>query len=339
MFHSREDKPTETWGQMFADLAHGFADQSQGSQGHVLATDAPIAGPNHQLADMRAEIASEGIGALLDPAGAADRLAARRELASRFNVMPNGTVGIARQNQVTQEEFDRIAREYSDIRLGRTDLQFGARPANMSGADYSGFKTNAMSDIADVMQTESGRGLIESLAHAPLQDDGKSHRTTMINPYLDATGHLDPRNSGGGGNFGVSGHVEVAPGMTIAPGQGDFRSDAVMYHELTHAHHAIYNTWDGGTVGHMQFGGRDLQYDHGADANTRISQSEYQAVGLGAHSDDRFSENRYRYERSQIGALGVGARSTGAETDAAMTHRDQYAYTPGLVRTHPAHVP
>ncbi|HEY1547280.1 MAG TPA: hypothetical protein VGG28_05650, partial [Kofleriaceae bacterium] len=95
------------------DSAHGPIDPTIGSQGHVQSADAPVAGAGHGLADMAEEFSSEGLGALLDPTGAADRLAARRELAGRFNVMPDGTVGEAGQNQVSREQFEQISREYS----------------------------------------------------------------------------------------------------------------------------------------------------------------------------------------------------------------------------------
>ncbi|MGE5185693.1 MAG: M91 family zinc metallopeptidase [Acidobacteriota bacterium] len=339
MFHEREDKSGESWFERAGDRVWGDVDASAGSQGQVLAGDAPVAGPASAINDLNEEYRAEGLGAFIDPAGAADRLAARRELASRFNVMSDGTPGVAHQNQVSESEFEQIAREYSDIRLGRTDLQFGAKPANMAAGDYSAFKTNAMSDVADILQTESGRGLIDSLAHAPLQSDGKSHRITTMNPYLKPNGQFDQGNSGGGGNFGVSGHIETTPGMTTSPGLGDFRDDAVMYHELTHAHHAVYNTWDGDTVGSLNWMGRQFPYGTDPDSVNKIKESEYQAVGLGRHAGDRFSENRYRSERREIGRLGIGARTTGAESDAAMTHRDQYVVTPGLVRTHPAFSP
>ena len=334
MLHAREGEP-ENWWARLADTAHGPIDPALGSQGHVQTQDAPVAGPGHGLADVASELSTEGMGALFDRAGADDRLAARRELASRFNVMPNGTVGTARQNQITREEYERITREYSDIRLGRADLQIGARPGTMSPSDYGSFRGAAMNDVGDLLQTESGRGLIDSLAHAPLQADGSSHRTTKINPRVDASGHLDPSNSEGGGNFGAAGYANVAPGMDVSAGIHNLRSDVTLYHELTHANRVVYNDWDSGTVGSMKIFGHDFHYP---SPDAGYGQFEHQAAGLGTHSDDRFSENRYRSERREIGASGIGARTTGAETDANMTRRDTYTY-PGHARTTPAYPP
>jgi hypothetical protein len=337
MLHTErsEEGDSTSWLGRLIDTAHGPIDPAIGSQGHVQAADAPVAGPGHALNDMADEISTEGLGAVFDPTGAADRLAARRELAGRFNVVPDGTMGTAGQNQVTREEYERISREYSDIRLGRSDLSLGAKPASMSAADYASFRTSEMSDVGDLLQTESGRGLVGSLAHAPLQADGVSHRNTTIAPRVDAAGHLDPSNSEGGGTFGVSGFAKVAPGMDILPGSDNLRSDVTLYHELTHANRAVYNQWDSGTVGQFNFMGQTINLP-GPD--TGVGEKEHQAAGLGIHANDEFSENRYRGERREIGGLGIGARNTGAETDANMTHRDQYTY-PGHPRTTPAYIP
>lgn len=310
------------------------ADPTQGSQGASRGgeRDGSFFGDLGQtFGDLGRGFLQEGLIGLLDPSGMLDRQDAQRDLASRFNVMPDGAVGTTEQNQVSEEEFQRIARTYSDIRTGRGDLTLGARPDDMSEADYATFRDNAMNDVADILQTESGRGLVGSLADAPLQADGVSNRATTIHPRLDETGALDPSNAGGGGMIGQSGSADYVPGVDTF---GTLRSDVTLYHELTHAHHAVYNTWDAGQVG-------------GADPNNPdlgISQSEHQAAGLGLHANNPFSENRYRGERRRIGELNVGERNHGYESDDVMTHRDQYM-TPlnpdgtERIRTTPAFIP
>lgn len=54
-----------------------------------------------------------GIGGLLDPSGMLDRQQAQRDLAGRFQVLPDDFVGPRRDNQVSQEEYQRIARARS----------------------------------------------------------------------------------------------------------------------------------------------------------------------------------------------------------------------------------
>jgi hypothetical protein len=320
------------------DRWHGPVDATRGSQGAPIAPEGEATAPGgHSLGDFQRGFSQEGIFGLFDMQGMVDRAAAQRELASRFNVIPDDALGTREQNQVTQEEFQRLARTYSDIRLGRSDLTLGDRPANMSEEDYASFRGSAMNDIADILQTESGRGLVDSLANAPLQADGTSRRTTTINPRVDASGNLDASNAEGGGTFGVSGYADYAAGMDHLPSRDNLRSDVTLYHELVHAHHAVHNTWDAGTVD------RRLELPFGIsiplpEPDRGIGEFEHQAAGLGRHANDRFSENRYRAERRRIGELGVGARTTGAETDADMTRRTTYSY-PGGPRTAPARMP
>ena len=310
------------------DVVHGPVDPAEGTQGGPMGytSDGSALGDVGQFfGDLGRGLSSEGIGGILDPVGMMDRAAAHRELASRFNVIDDdSTVGTMEQNQVTPEEYEDIVRTYSDIRLGRGDLRLADRPAGMTDEDYAGFRGGAMDDIADILQTESGRGLIDSLNEAPDQADGSDIITT-INPRLDASGNFDPSNAEGGGFFGVSGQATYAPGMDHLPTRDNLRSDVTLYHELVHAHHAVHNTWDGGVVG-------------GTGADAGVNQAEHQAAGLGTHANDRFSENRYRGERRRIGALDVGERNHGAESDDNMTHRDTYSF-PGTARTNPATIP
>jgi len=280
------------------------------------------------IGDFGRGLSQEGLAGLLDPAGMLDRQDAQRDLASRFNVLPDDSVGTREQNQVSEAEFQEISRTYSDIRRGNTDLQFG-RTAGATDEAHQTFQDGAMNDIADIMQTGSGRGLIGSLAHAPLQDDGTAHRTTTINQRANAG------NAEGGGMFAQSGYADYVPGADHLPTRDNLRSDVTLYHELTHAHHAVYNTWDAETVqptlieGFLEAAGLRTP-----DPDTGTGQYEHQAAGIGGHANDEFSENRYRAERRWIGAHDVGERTTGAETDDNMTHRDAYTY--GGARTTPA---
>jgi len=323
-------------------------DPEAGSQGASRAApgaaNPQYGGMIQSAADFGNGFMQEGLGGLFDMSGMMDRQNAQRELASRFNVVPDGTPGERSQNQVSEEQFQEIARTYSDVRLGRGDLTLATQPAGMSDADYATFRQSSMSDIGDILQTESGRGLVGSLHDAPLQADGVSHRPTVINPRLDAANNFDPSNATGGGQFGQSGQVTYAPGMDTAPTGVNLRSDATLYHEMVHAHHAVYNTWDAGTVGSyaMPFGLPN--FENTSDPDYGLGQFEHQAAGLGRYANDPYSENRYRGERREIGALNVGERTTGSQTDDSMMRRDQYR-TPrnpdGTVRpqTTPATVP
>ncbi len=157
---------------------------SEGAPRGMQSDGSPVGDIMQHVFDFERGFAQEGICGLLDMGGMLDRQAAQRELASRFNIFGDDAIGTREQNQVSEQEFQRIAHTYSDIRLGRGDLHLGAQPSNMSDDNYATFRTGAMNDIADILQTESGRTLIGSLHHPPLQKGKDSHRVTTISPNL-----------------------------------------------------------------------------------------------------------------------------------------------------------
>lgn len=264
----------------------------------------------------------EGVDMLLDPRGAVDRSAAREELASRFQVVGDDFVGPRLGHQVTADEYEDIVRQYSDIRLGRTDIDIDTD--GLSEEDAAAFRSGTMSDIADILQTSSGRQLVDSLADAPGHGlFNMFDTTTTITRRNDAAGNPDPSNATGGGVFGKSGNVNYVPGVDTVPGGANIRSDVTLYHEMMHAHHAVYNTWNNDTVT-AATGGVP------SDVASGIREAEYQAAGLGQYANDPMSENRYRAERAQIGASNFGERTSGFETDDTMSHRDVYGgFSPG----------
>ncbi len=281
----------------------------------------PIFGPlmpsTEGLDDLQRIYEEEGFSGLMDPEGACDRMAAREELSSRFQVVADDFQGPRAGNQVTQDQYDEIVRQYSDIRLGRTDLQIDT--AGLSEDDARAFRDGTMNDIADILQTESGRGLIGSLADAPGHGlFGMSDSVTTISRRNNAAGVADPSNANGGGTFGTSGYVRYVPGVNTAPGSANIRSDVTLYHELVHAHDAVYNTWNANPVTAATGGTQ-------TDINAGIGEFEYHAAGLGQYANAEFSENRYRGERRLIGATNVGERTSGSETDDNMSRRDTYA--------------
>lgn len=323
---------------------------SEGAPRGMQSDGSPVGDIMQHVFDFERGFAQEGIAGLLDMGGMLDRQAAQRELAIRFNIFGDDAIGTREQNQVSEQEFQRIARTYSDIRLGRGDLHLGAQPSNMSDDNYATFRKGAMNDLADILQTESGRTrrtLIDSLHHAPLQKGKDSHRVTTISPNLtqakgryrgDRGGDFDRSNAHGGGvdhKMGENGYVKYVPGQDAVPGELDGRSDVTLYHELVHAHDFIYDVVD-----------RDM-VKSGPDKDTGLW--EYEATGLGKYGkyeNREISENRYRGERRFIGAHNVGERnhSSEAESDDRMTRRDQYNLSTnpdGTVRrrTTPATIP
>lgn len=162
------------------------------------------------IGDFGRGLGQEGLGGLLDPTGMLDRQQAQRDLAGRFQVMPDGFVGPTRANQVSQEEYQNIARTFSDVRRGTGDLSidssgFDGANGKQEGADY---KQGAMDGIADMMMTTSGRRQINNLNNnVQKNDDGTSqrsffglgpeiHRETTIKPLFGVdNGTKNPNGS------------------------------------------------------------------------------------------------------------------------------------------------
>ena len=241
--------------------------------------------------------------AAVDPAVEADKAAmtdARAKLADKFQVVGDDFAGPRASNQLSPEEFEQMARMYADIGQGKTLLQVDTEGLNKDDAEA--FKSGAMGDISTLMQTQSGRELIEKLAYDNKSQDGTSHVTKLSRLGADESGErakcktpLDQV----GKDFtpaGADSQVWWHPGQTVSvDGHDDpFRSDVILYHELVHALHQGRGTTASGTVNPVQV------------SDSGVSQSEYQASGLGhEHHDDGmedlFNENLYRRERAALG--------------------------------------
>ncbi|MCI0633914.1 MAG: type III secretion system effector protein [Actinobacteria bacterium] len=256
--------------------------------------------------------AQEGPAGLADYEGMLDRQAAQRELESRFVVLGEGEAAAedAAPNVVTEEEYREIARTFSDIRLGRSDI---AIDASAFGDDAASYEAAIMDDLADILQTESGRELVNSLAYHPVDD-----HLTMIAGSPDNTQAIGGEY---GGHHGHDGEAAKRVFALYSPGWGGGvvepdagpdgedvthgRSDVVLFHELVHAHHAAYGTAEEGVIDPIDVFRGDGEV---ADALNLVSDEEYQVTGLGEFAGDLLTENTYREERARIGAADIGER-------------------------------
>lgn len=286
------------------------------------------------VTDLGRGLVEEGIGGVLDPRGAIDRQAAQRELAPKFDVRdpatlvagPDGPASYA-GNQVSREDLAQIARTYSDIRLGRSDIQLNT--AGMSPSEAERFRGETMGDIGNLLQTDAGRELVGSLANQP-----RGH-TTRISQRAARPDEASTANAEGGapgdapvGSWadgrGTDAFVDYVPGDQggiIKPEANDawlpMRSDVTLFHEMVHAHHAAYGTLDQSII------------ENGQDLDTNTYGLEYQAVGLGDWYDARLTENTYRMERNAIGDANRGERTTGGVADDDIAHRTSYKWHKG----------
>lgn len=299
------------------------------------------------IGDAFGGIANEGLAGLLDPVGMMDRARAARELQSKFSVVDDDFQGERLPNQVSAAEYETIVRQYSDIRLGRSDLKIDTSKA----ADPTQYKADMMDDIGDIMQTAAGRQLIGQLGNNQMIDASGTavHRTTTLQPHfkngvLDYSNAFESGDSSAGvgspsapGVAGVGGDttIDYNPNHDIVGGGGTYRSDVVLFHEMVHALHDTRGTTDTSMVGATDNVQRDLMRGNvpgainelvnpdpriAGDVAAGIARYEHQAVGLGVHSDDPLTENRYRAERNRVAQSGKGLSG-----DLLMEQRDRYA--------------
>ena len=272
----------------------------------------------HSVVDFASGVQHEGLSGLRDFDGMMDRADARRDLAHRFQVI-NDPRKRRLPNQVSHGQYDKIARTYSDIRRGRTDITLD---------DDKHFRANALDDIADLMQTRSGRALVDRTAYH------SKDRKTKLEPHLDVHGRPDPTNATtelGPDPRGSDVVIRANPNMDAGGGDVRIRSDVVLFHELVHGMHGADGTldfelvqpWDA-MLNEARKGNpraSELANDpHMArDAKYEIGRWEHQAAGLGLHADDPITENAYRRERNDVALSGRGIAG-----DRSIKHRDSY---------------
>lgn len=243
--------------------------------------------------------------------------AADAALRDRFEIVADDFKGPRAGNQLTRAEYDRVLRQYADIEAGRTDIKFSARDSRDPN-----FKKGVMKDFGTLMQTPSGRALLESLANNP---NGNS-LTVQVN--RDAAGRPDTSNAYAdasdptqrfrwGDGRGVPSTISYVPGQGVdIPGGTSkwlpLRGDVVLFHELAHAMHITRGTMNDRIVT-LKEGAAPI------DVQSRIRNSEYQAVGLGQYKDAPISENVYRAERN-----GLKGRKGALDSDGKLNRRTEY---------------
>jgi len=180
----------------FEEIAQGVTEFGQGMVGSTPNHDQPRAAPGSDAVAAQPEslwgrigqgvgdvvhgLQQEGLGGLLDPSGMMDRQQAQRDLANRFDVVPDNFVGPRLPNQVTQSQYQDIAHTYSDIRMGRGDLTINTSEQTKP-EEAARYRQQTMNTIADQMMTQSGRDAVGRLHNNVLVDDAGK-------PRLDASG-------------------------------------------------------------------------------------------------------------------------------------------------------
>lgn len=314
-------------------------------------------------------ISQEGLSGILDPVGMMDRQQAQRDLADRFDVVGDDFVGPRLPNQVTQSEYRQICSTYSDIRLGRGDLTIDASQYTDPTAQQN-YRNGAMNDIASMLQTQSGRAIINQLHDNHPQNDANGdpiHRHTTMVPLLKADGTVDNTNGyaapdGGGsmrsvnpdGTLGAAGsgtdvHIRYNPGVNLGdtfpnltasnPWLTTMRSDVLLAHEMNHAINQTAGTGDPTAVQATDNAANATDPNMAFDSAYRdrngnpLRRIEHQAVGIGQYAGGGMTENAYRAERRLMGDTGAKGTRAG---DTTMQQRTNYVLYPAPAAPAPA---
>jgi hypothetical protein len=184
-----------------------------------------------------------------------------------------------------------------------------------------------MGNIGRILQTGTGRDLIDGIAHNPLDHDVTMHTHRTGGAIDNTNANAEPRtNEHDASTPGVGSDVNlfVNPAMGNQPmGQpgdpwSDSRSDVWMFHEMTHTYHQLRGQDDASGIATEPGLGTNTRDRDNAD----VQRWEHQAVGLGTHEHDATpNENAYRRARAAIGARGGATTLPG---DAGMAQRASY---------------
>lgn len=290
------------------------------------------------VGDVGRGIQQEGLGGLLS-GGMLDRQQAQRDLSDRFQVVGDDRTGPRASNQVSQEEYQNIARTFSNVRRGEGDLSIdGGQFSPFAGGDRANWEQGIQGNVADMMMTTSGRQQINNLSNnVTRKEDGtartmlpfglgpETHHQTTIKPNfltssVDATTGRTERSlpwlwdrdasalqhddafAVGGSNSSrdAAGVRGTGDDSTLLINPGVISG---LRSDVAMAHemqHALHQTQ--GTMGSGTFG---------SGIDTNVKNAERQAAGL-RRSDspdggqypgdiDGCTENTYRQERNLLG--------------------------------------
>jgi hypothetical protein len=186
---------------------------------------------------------------------------------------------------LTKEEFDKVAATHADIRMGRGDLTI--HTDEMCPEDAIKHREGVLNDMALMMQTQSGRAIIDRLhdnwRREDDTDDGAvEHRHTTLRRYVPSrrwSTNTDPdkQPNGYSRNDGCDVDIHFNPGVKLSG--SNTRSDVLLAHEMAHAIGDTSGTTDPGRVTPAENAQDGVVW---TDANGRVhdvKRWDHQAVG------------------------------------------------------------
>ncbi len=210
-------------------------------------------------------------------------------LESHFNVSDTHGKN-AKPNDIDNATFKKIATLYGMIDLGHGPIKIDPKLG-------PNFQPAVMKNIATMLKTSVGRTLVGDL-------HGGDKDVTIGYAPDKVTAHQEPTNPNGVSNplIGSGSYIPFHPDELIGTRDTALVStpDTVLFHELTHAHHAAHGTTQTGTVTQRPSAhGLDLHHE---DVLNKVRNEEYATVGLGAFAQQPISENAYRAQMTATAA-------------------------------------
>ena len=242
---------------------------------------------------------------------------AKSELMSRFTVSDDAAGNL---NEVTGPEFDEICQLYTDIRSGRSDIQFDT--ARLDALETARMMRLALEDIANILQTNCGRTLLTALAQnqslcgarrrvvirfsrSP-EDNECAHRGHQRGGWVFREAERRATTPG----LGEDAYITYCPGYRRVLGGADVLAtgDTSLFHELVHALHFTRGTkMPDDLVMSSRYADPQAQPVSASDDGLRAE--EYATAGLGLWATDYLTENQYRRERMWLGDGEIDLRT------------------------------
>ncbi len=328
---------------------------NQASTGGAASFDAGAAATNAMTANNAAATAGPHLPGTMDKVqdwfhdhvtSLVDESQSRKELnagEAQADALLKGRFDQGKDGNISPEDYAKLKENMGKMMAGQGYLQMDTS-ALKDPAKADEYKQKMYEDLARISQTKSGRELLDTLVNQNGVKDEDQRKMTTLKPNVDKDGN--PLGNGEavpvGGKAGNAHDSEVSfnPGRDLSPEDAaqapgmhgklpsdqwmPIRSDVLLYHELVHAKHQTDGTDREATLEQVDFQGDKNKGQ--SDAGQGVHESEHQAVGLGAHSDESTTENRYRQERAD---LANKYPQLAVKGDQNMPQRDTYLAHPG----------
>jgi len=215
-----------------------------------------------------------------------------------MQVFPNDFAGPLPEGAVTAETHDRMVAIYEAIRDGNSQLSIdtsnitagidqAADPVAYAAAvaEAEQFEGDQLEYLRQLVRTDIGLDLLEAM-------DASEHTTTIVrgDGGSNSTGYASGADRGNGTGTDIT--ITMNPNLSsyVRPGEEEEawmteRQQYGLYHEMVHAYHGLNG---------QRASGRSPGTDVRNGSERDLNNAEWQAMGMGDHDHQRFTDNAIR---------------------------------------------